>query len=112
MGPSRRLVKGIPTENVGIDPTKLSDDDISDLVNAAENALRENLSSSISSREEYDATVKIEVTDKEVILKIDVTVHTRGPPGPYLEARIDEAISKAMDVVRNELRNKAPKDPD
>lgn len=109
MGSDRKRAKHVPVENLGIDPQSLTTEEIEEILENLEKTVLKHLRTESARREDFIVTASIDVLDEEVVCTIDVEIQTAEPVTPEYEARIDEAINKALEVVSLELKKKARK---
>ncbi len=85
----------------------LSTDELEEIALRASEELLSLLKQLIPRRDDYLAYVSIKREGKAVNVLVNVEVEGTAPLTPQLEALIDEAIDRALKVVRDELKRRA-----
>lgn len=103
-----KLVKRkVPIEKIGIDVSSLSTDELEEIALKASEELLSSLKQLIPRRDDYLAYISIQREGEAVNVLVNVEVEGTAPLTPQLEALIDEAVDKALKVVRDELKRRA-----
>ncbi len=112
-GASRgRRKRRIRPEDLGLDLSKVTPDELSELAEGLVKEVEEAIARVIGQREEFNVEASLEVGEGTLDLNLMIEVRGRTPIPPETMARIDAAVDEALEVFKDELRRKYGKGED
>ena len=102
-GRGRRRIR---PEELGLDLSKLTPDELSELAEELVREVEEAIAEVVGQREEFNVEASLEVGEETLDLNLMIEVRGRAPIPPETMARIDAAVDEALEVFRDELRRR------